>query len=116
MVSESARAGSVAEARFRVQAPNARPRQTKVIALDETAEAVIRRLASLAWQNATLLSAAGEGGRQDSSAAPPRSGPEDGFELRDLNGGRTDLRDVIGAADLVVMVAGPGGRAQAAAR
>jgi hypothetical protein len=99
MLSESARMASASEARFRVQAPNSLPRAIKVIALDRSAEAVVRRLATGGWQHASFLSAA------DSGAAP----------LHDLTGHPRTLDEAIGTADLVVMIAAPGGDAAAAA-
>jgi hypothetical protein len=98
MLSESARMSSAAEARFRVQAPNSMPRTIKVIALDGAAEAVVRRLAGGGWQHATFFTA---------------TTPQDA--LCDLAGRRTAVRDEVDAADLVVLVAGPGGHAHAAA-
>ena len=47
MLSESARMSSAAEARFRVQAPNSKPRAIKVIALDAASEPVLQRLAGV---------------------------------------------------------------------
>jgi hypothetical protein len=105
------------EARFRVQAPNSTPRSTRVIALDEAGEAVVRRLSSAAWRNATFSSAAGAGvGHIDTgiSPGPAQPGVHNGFELRDLKGTLIDLREAIETADLVVMIAGPGGHAHAA--
>ena len=46
MQSESARAASAAEARFRIDAPNSQPRSIKVIALDHPSEAIVKRLAT----------------------------------------------------------------------
>jgi hypothetical protein len=97
MTSESARMNSAAEARFRVQAPNSLPRAIKVIALDGAAQAVIERLGGAGWQHATFLTA-------------PASDC-----LRDLGGRIRSLPDEIASADLVVLVAGPGGHAHAAA-
>ncbi len=57
MLSESARATSAAEARFRIDDANARPRAIKVIALDRPSEAVVKRLAQLPWASATFLTA-----------------------------------------------------------
>src|SRR5260370_37080871 len=94
MLSESARMSSSAEARFRVQAPNSTPRAIKVIALDAVGEAVVTRLAAGGWKHATFLTA--------------------GAALRDLAGSLRSVPDEVAAADLVVLVAGPGGRAQAA--
>jgi len=87
MLSESARMSSAAEAVFRVQAPNSRPRVVKIVALDSTAEPVVRRLAAASWNQATFHTAAAFGG---------------------------NLREEVAAADLVVMVAGPGGHANLA--
>lgn len=106
MLSESARMSSAAEARYRVQAPNSRPRRVKVIALDPASESVVRRLSETPWANAAFLTAAAlsdENGR-----------PANGW-LRDMAGTSRDLIDEVAAADLVLMVATPGGRARAAA-
>jgi hypothetical protein len=93
MLSESAR---IKEARFRVQAPNSLPRAITVIALDAAGEAVIRRLADSNWTQATFLTALSP----DTAC--------------DLAGQTRSSRDEVDAADLVVLVAGPGGRAHAA--
>ena len=96
MLSESARMSSAAETRFRVQAPNSLPRAIKVIALDAAGEAVVRRLADSDWTHATFLTA----------LSPDAA--------RDLAGRTRSIRDEVETADLVVLVAGPGGRAHAA--
>jgi len=98
MPSESARMSSAAEARYRVQAPNSKPRSIRVIALDASSEAILRRLAKGSWRHARFLTA---------------SANVDGW-LSDFTGGRRDLMDEVDTADLVVMVATPGGHAQAA--
>ncbi len=94
MLSESARMKSAAEARFRVQAPNSTPRAIKVMALDAAGEAVVRRLAAIGWTHATFFTA--------------------GDALSDLAGHITSVTDEVDTADLVILVAGPGGRAHAA--
>jgi hypothetical protein len=53
MQSESARMSSAAEARFRIDAPNSRPRAVKVIALDHPSERVVKALSDRAWNSAT---------------------------------------------------------------
>jgi hypothetical protein len=88
---------SRAEARFRIQDPNSRPRAIKVIALDKASEDAMRRLAERSWMNATFLSAAGFPGA-----------------ARDFSGQAKDLTNEVDAADLIVMVASPGGEAHAA--
>ena len=139
MISESARMSSTAEARFRVQAPNSTPRATTVIALDAAGEAVVRRLAASEWTRARFLIVRGVRLQADPSG-PAKAGPHDSGPanqppprlrrsavarrlltrakaeagLHDLSGAPLDLSDEIDAADLVVLLAGPGGHAHAA--
>jgi hypothetical protein len=113
MRSESARMSSAAEARFRVQAPNSSPRAIKVIALDAAGEAVLRRLAETGWKHAAFFTAASRGepgGRGDLPPAPADDA------LRDLAGQIRSVANEVDRADLVVLVAGPGGHAHAASR
>ncbi len=91
---------SAAEARFRVPSPNSTPRAITVIALDAAGEAVVRRLAGVGWPHSTFLIATSEA--------------RSGGVLRDLTGHDRSLMDQVSAADLVVIVAGPGGHAHAA--
>ena len=107
MPSESARAASASEARFRIDAPNSQPRRIKVIALDHASEAVVKSLAKAEWQGASFLTI-----RQDT----PRRGESFSMKgwLADLAGGTKDLVDEIAAADQVVMVATAGENAEAA--
>ena len=78
---------SAAEAAFRVQAPNSLQRAVKIVALDAVSEGLVRRLAAASWNDAQFFTA-------------------DSFTR--------NLKDEVAAADLVVMVAGPGGNADAA--
>src|ERR1700760_4601884 len=100
MLSESARMTTAEEARFRIDYPNSRPRAIKVIALDEPAERVVKRLAQGSWQGATFLTALKFDGA-------PRGG--EGWSMRawlsDLAGRTKDLIDEVASADLMVMVA-----------
>jgi len=45
MDSESARMSSAAEARYRIDYPNSKPRVVKVVALDAASEHVVKRVA-----------------------------------------------------------------------
>jgi hypothetical protein len=110
MESESARMSSAQEARFRVNYPNSKPRSVKVVALDAGSEPVVKRLAEGQWQRATFFTAP----RFDGS---PRSGKDWSMKawLSDLAGRTKDLMDEIATADLVVMVASAGTRAESAA-
>ena len=109
MQSESARMSSAAEARFRIDAPNSKPRAIKIIALDAPAERVVKRLAQASWNQASFFTASAFAG------APHASGS---FSMRgwlsDLAGRTTDLINEIATADLVVMVATAGESASAA--
>jgi hypothetical protein len=106
MQSESTRATSAAEARFRIDAPNSRPRAIKVIALDPASEAIVKNLAQEKWAHATFLT---------TLSARPRGEPfsMSGW-LADLAGHIKDLVDEIDNADLVVMIASAGENAEAA--
>ncbi len=56
MDSESARMSSAAEARYRIDYPNSKPRVVKVVALDAASEQrVVKRVAERQWQRATFF-------------------------------------------------------------
>jgi len=110
MPSESARATTAAEARFRIDAPNSQPRCVMVVALDRPSETVVKRLAKLPWSRAGFFTAS------SFASTRPQSGA--GFSMQgwlsDLAGRTKDLIDEVAAADLVVMVASAGEDARAA--
>ena len=110
METESARMASAAQAKFRIAAPNSRPRAVKVIALDPPAERAVKELAQAPWQGATFLTATAFSG------APRQDKPfsMNGW-LNDLAGRTKDLVDEVNSADLVVMVATAGENVAAAA-
>jgi hypothetical protein len=109
MQSESARMSSAAEARFRIDAPNSKPRVVKVIALDEPSEHVVKRVAERGWQRASFFTSLKFDGA-------PRDGEGWSMQawLSDLAGRTKTLVEEVASADLVVMVASSGTRAQAA--
>ena len=113
MLSESAKMSTAAEARFRINAPNSKLRNVKVIALDGPSEALVKRLAQSRWNGASFFTASAF------AATPPKSGSNGGFSmsgwLSDLAGRTKDLIDEVHSADLVVMVATAGENTQAAA-
>jgi hypothetical protein len=108
--SESSRAASASEARYRITAPIAPARNARVIALDPRAAAVARRIADGPWAAASFYTcevAPGAGGDD---------GPEGGVLLRGLDGTTAALADVLTGTDVVVVIAtDDSGRAQAAA-
>lgn len=108
MPSESARVTSAAEARFRINEPNSKPRHVKVIALDRASEVVVKHLARLRWNNASFFTASAFAG------GPPEHGFSMPGWLSDLAGRTKDLINEVNSADLVVMVATAGENAQAA--
>jgi hypothetical protein len=97
MLSECARATSVAEACFRVDYSNSVARRIKIIALDDPAKDVIRRLAQKRWNSATFMTAAG----QERSRSV-------GDWLSNLAGEGLNLLDQMRDADLVVTVSTAG--------
>jgi hypothetical protein len=103
MPSEAARASSAAERRFRIDAPNSRPRAVKVVALDRPSQAVVERLAQERWNGASFLTASAF------SAAPQADGR---FSMQawlsDLSGRTRHLLEEIDGADQVVMIAAAG--------
>ena len=107
MQSESARAASAAEARFRIDAPNSRRRAVKVIALDRESERIVERLARSSWAGATFLTA---------TRGAPARGKRFSMTgwLADLAGHTKNLVDEIDGADQVVMVATAGENLDAA--
>src|SRR6516225_2449606 len=107
MESESARMSSAAEAKFRIAAPNSRPRAVKVIALDAPSERVVKELAQESWQGATFLTASAFASASERFSL--------GGWLNDLAGRTKNLVEEIASADLVVMVASAGQNAAAAA-
>jgi hypothetical protein len=114
MDSESARMSSAAESRFRIDAPNSRPRAIKVIALDAQSERIVKDLAQAPWQCASFLTASAFSGAPR-GGEPPAARFSLGGWLNDLAGRTKDLVDEVRSADLVVMVATAGENAGAAA-
>ncbi len=110
MLSESARMASAAEARFRIDAPNSKPRAIKIIALDRHSDRVVKRLAEGKWNQASFFTAS-------AFAGAPKHGESFSMTgwLSDLAGRTTDLINEVNGADLVVMVATAGKSASAAA-
>ena len=107
MASESARATSAAEQRYRIDAPNSQPRTVKVIALDAAAERVVKRIARRPWRCATFFTSLSDDGA-------PRGAWSMQAWLGDVAGRAMDLVGEIASADLVVMVAAAGGSPPAA--
>jgi len=99
VLSQSARATTAEEARFRVDYPNSAPRRIKVIALDRPAEAVVCRLARGSWAAASFMTL------MRGEAAPTDW-------LGNLAGDALNLLEQISAADAVVTVSTAGESAE----
>jgi hypothetical protein len=110
MPGESARASSAAESRYRIGAPNARPRVVKVVALDGPSEALAGGLAGERWNGASFLTAS-------AFSAAPQAAHAFSMQawLSDLSGRTRLLLEEIGGADQVVMIAAAGESVSAAA-
>ena len=132
MDSESARMSSAAEARYRIDYPNSKPRVIKVVALDAASEHVVKRVAERQWQRATFFTSIKFDGRPRvptsrfrasvrhahhgaAALAARQRGGRRGLVMQawlgDLAGRTKALVDEVASADLVVM-----GRAPAPAR
>ncbi|MFC0106132.1 hypothetical protein [Kibdelosporangium aridum] len=95
LLNSCARAATTAEARFRIDAPIAPARATRVVALDHAAEVVVQRVAQEPWADArffTCKSPAGNGHVADLVLVAP-------------DGSRSRLSEVLTGADVAVMVA-----------
>jgi len=99
MSSESARASSAAEMRFRIDDANSRQRTVKVVALDTLSEAVVRRLTGAEWGGAHFLAAL--------AAAPGTARAIATGEPGDV-GGRGEPLSAGEGTDLVALVATAG--------
>ena len=84
MLSESAHVTTAAEARFRIDKPNSRPRIVHVVALDEPSAEVVASLARGEWNRASF------------------------FAFAEIAADAARFHEAIDPADLVVMVATAG--------
>jgi hypothetical protein len=95
-LSESARAASAEEARFRIDRPIAPARAARVVALDPGAAATIRRVATGPWVTARFYVC--EAGTDD-------GGPADDVLLRGIDGPAVRLSESLSGVDVAVLVA-----------
>ena len=99
MLSSCAQAATAKEAAFRIDRTVDLVRATRVIALDEGAERVIREVAEQSWHDARFLML-----DPDAPAVPENEHGAD-LVLRDHLGALTHLSEQLEGADSVVMVA-----------
>lgn len=99
LLNSCARAATAAEARFRINAPIASSRATRVVALDEGAASVVRRVAEQHWAGARFFTC-------DAPALLNESnGGVADVVLRAVDGSRSRLSEELDGADVAVMVA-----------
>jgi hypothetical protein len=112
--SSCAVATSAAEARFRIDAPIEGRRGTRVVALDDGAATLVRRLARESWNAARFFTLVAQ---SHEAQSPPVNGggPPADMALHRTDGTATTLADELGEADVAVMVATTNGSAPAAA-
>jgi hypothetical protein len=106
LASSCARAVTAAEARFRISYPEFASRNSRVIALDDQAAAVVRSLSAQQWSGGHFLVFDGLVPVNGPAAADAR--------LRRADGTDALLSDELSDADVVVMLATERGSAEAA--
>lgn len=92
-------AATAAEARFRIDIPEPASRESRVIALDERAAAVVARLADQGWRGGRFLVF------QDILAADRSEGGDVDATLRTVDGSETLLSMELAGADVAVVIA-----------
>lgn len=95
--SESARAASAQEARYRITVPIAPARAGRVIALDDRAETVARRVADGPWAGASFYTCKG------TREAGANGGGD--LVLRRFDGAPVPLTEALTGTDVVVVIA-----------
>lgn len=109
-LSESARATTAEEARFRIDYPNSRPRKSRIIALDSAGLEVLQTMARQhIGSDAHFLRYVGMKSASDSLKMLPVDAV-----LEDIHGNEVNLADEIADADVVVMMTTAGASAEAA--
>ena len=108
-LSESARATTAEEARFRIGYPNSRPRKSRIIALDADSVLALQSLVDQASNGAHFLRYI-----EPKAATSSLKMLSVDAVLEDIDGNRTSLVDEIADADVIVMVTSAGASAEAA--
>lgn len=108
LLNSCARAATAAEARFRINAPIAPSRGTRVVALDEGAEPVVRRVAAQHWVSARFFIC------KSPALLSGSNGDVTDVVLLSTDGSESRLSEELAGADVAVMVATADGAANAA--
>ena len=105
LLNSCARATTAAESRFRINAPIAPSRATRVVALDDGAESVVRRVAEEEWSGARFFTC---------TSVSEGDGDVADLVLRSTDGTESRLSHELTGADVAVMVATDNDGARAA--
>lgn len=116
LLNSCASAATAAEARFRIDYPDTQHRAARVIALDERAAELVRRLAAAHWRGGHFLvfeavvPADGADGKGNGAAPDPMANAADAADaadavLRAADGTAVLLSSELGDADSAVMIA-----------
>jgi hypothetical protein len=108
LLNSCSRAATAAEARFRVDRPIAPSRATRVVALDEGAEPVVRRVAEQQWSAARFFTC------KSATLLAETDGDVADVVLRCTDGSESRLSEELSGADVAVMVATANDGAKAA--
>jgi hypothetical protein len=100
LLNSCASAATAAEARFRIDVPIAPARASRVVALDEGAAQVVRRVAEQPWATARFYTCDGT-----SSATNGNGASADRLPLRTMDGSTALLAEELAGVDVAVMVA-----------
>lgn len=106
LLNSCALAATAAEARYRINAPEPETRATRIIALDDGAEAIVRRESERPWGGAHFL--------VHRSCLPQPNGNDSNVELVATDGAPKRLDEELADADVVLMVATSDASADAA--
>jgi hypothetical protein len=109
MLASCARAATAAEARFRVEYPNARRHVARIFALDKPAAQTMRRVAAERWRGAEFLTF-----QTPTPGAAGRDALPADATLTTLAGETVRLSDTLTDVDVAVMIASAGESAAAA--
>lgn len=109
LLNSCAKAATAAEARFRISVRIESNRSAKVVALDERAAALVRRVAEQPWGGARFylydVRAPRATSNGDSSSHPAGNGTGAEIVLRGVDGSSSRLADALSGADVAVMIA-----------
>jgi hypothetical protein len=100
LLNSCASAATAAEARFRIDAPIAPSRATRIVALDEEAAEVVRRVAEQPWATARFFTREESVDTVDGAGASP-----DDLRMRAMDGSVVTLGEELAGVDAAVMVA-----------